>query len=69
MLGVFNNFVLPSGMRSIKMSQLQLGFYHVFHFTLCFGEGKDIGSDALPGYGMSLLLLAHTWKTFYTFIA
>lgn len=58
MLGDFNRFILPSDMRSIKMSQLQLCTY-LFHFTLSFGEGEDIGSDALAGYGMSLLLLAH----------
>lgn len=41
MLGDFNNFVLPSDMRSIKMSQLQLCTYHLFHFTLSFGEVED----------------------------
>jgi len=65
MLGHFNSCILPSDMRSIKMSQLQLCVYNLFHLTLCFGEGKNIEPDALPGYGMNLLLLAHTQKTFY----
>lgn len=68
MLRHFNSFVLPSDLRSIKMSQLQLCAYNLFHLTLCFGEGKDIGSDALPGYGMNLLLLAHTQKTFHSLL-
>lgn len=49
-------------MRFIKMSQLQLCVYNLFHLPLCFGEGKDIGSDGLPGYGMNLLLLAYTHR-------
>lgn len=43
MLGDFNSFVLPSDMRSIKMSQLQMCTYHLLHFTLSFGEGEDGG--------------------------
>lgn len=65
MLGHFNSFVLPSDMRSIKMSQLQLCAYNLFHFTLCFGEGYWI---SLPGCGMNLLLLAHTQKTFHSLL-
>lgn len=60
MLEHFNGFVLFSDKRSIKMSQLQLCAYNIFQFILCFREGMDIGSDTLLGYGMNLLLLAHT---------